>query len=106
MSEPTMIVATPDQIRALLRAAVEEVLAERAQSEREVVYLTLEQAAELVNVHERTVRKLIAKQNLPASRIGGMWRFPRHELIAWIDRQRADKLTPAPTPIRSLRKSA
>lgn len=112
MTEPTMIVATPEQLRAMLRAAVEEVLAERERNERELVYLDVAQAAELVGVHPRTLRKLIATDGLPGVRVGQLWRFPRHELIAWLERRRGAKPPakaptppPAPSPIRALRKT-
>ncbi len=49
-------------------------------------YISLEDAAEYLNVKPVTLRKWI-KQNpdLPAHQIGRLWKFKRSELDTWVD---------------------
>ena len=48
--------------------------------------LTLPQAAKLLNVTIRTLHRMIHKQELPAFKVGGQWRFPESRLTEWIER--------------------
>lgn len=56
--------------------------------------LTLQQAAELLQVSERTVHRMVKRGELPGARIGGQWRFDRESLKALV---RGD-WKPAPLP--------
>lgn len=49
-------------------------------------YISLEDAAEYLNIKPVTLRKWI-KQNmdLPAHQIGRLWKFKRSELDAWVN---------------------
>ena len=46
--------------------------------------LTLEQAAELLQVDAAEVEALAAAGELPGRRIGDAWRFPRAALLDWL----------------------
>jgi excisionase family DNA binding protein len=46
--------------------------------------LTLEQAAELLQVDPAEVAALAEAAELPGRRIGGDWRFPRAALLEWL----------------------
>lgn len=50
--------------------------------ERDV--LTLEQAAELLQVSQNTLRKLIQEGQIPARKVGREWRFSRQVLLDWV----------------------
>jgi excisionase family DNA binding protein len=63
-----VLVMTPEQVRDLVRAAVREELAAHQGPERDV--LTAEHVAEMLDVHVRTVTKLVARDGLPAHRLG------------------------------------
>lgn len=47
--------------------------------------LTLEQAAELLQVEPEDVRKLAAGGELPGRRIGSEWRFSRRAVLRWLE---------------------
>lgn len=48
-------------------------------------YISLEDAAEYLNIRAVTLRKWIKqKPNLPAHQIGRLWKFKRSELDAWV----------------------
>ena len=48
-------------------------------------YISLEKAAEYLNIKSVTLRKWIKeKQNLPAHQIGRLWKFKRSELDLWV----------------------
>lgn len=47
--------------------------------------LTLEQAAEFLQLCSKTVRRMAADEELPAKRIGREWRFSRAALLRYID---------------------
>lgn len=49
-------------------------------------YISLENAAEYLNVKSVTLRKWIKqKESLPAHQIGRLWKFKRSELDAWVN---------------------
>lgn len=48
-------------------------------------YISLEEAAEYLNIKTVTLRKWIKqKTDLPAHQIGRLWKFKRSELDAWV----------------------
>ena len=48
-------------------------------------YISLEEAAESLNIKPVTLRKWIKqKTDLPAHQIGRLWKFKRSELDAWV----------------------
>ena len=47
--------------------------------------LTTEQAAELLGVHEGTLRRWAAAGKIVAHKVGPkLWRFPREEVAKWL----------------------
>lgn len=50
--------------------------------------LTLEQAADLLHVSTRTIRRFIKAQDLPAHKIGRQWRIARRDLEEHLRRHR------------------
>lgn len=48
------------------------------------IILTLEQAAEMLQLSARTVQRLVSKGRMPGRRIGGQWRFDRDQLQEWV----------------------
>ena len=48
------------------------------------IILTLEQAAEMLQLSTRTIQRLVSKGKMPGRRIGGQWRFDRDQLRAWV----------------------
>jgi excisionase family DNA binding protein len=47
--------------------------------------LTAAEVAQLLKLNVETVYTLIAKHGLPASKIGGQWRFDEAKIRAWIE---------------------
>lgn len=81
-------VLTPDEVRELVRSVVREELAHYQDPVREV--LTTERVAEMLNVHPKTVAKLVAREGLPAHRLGREYRFNRAEVLDWLDARSAE----------------
>ena len=50
-------------------------------------FLTTEEVLTYLKVTPRTIYRLIRTGELPAVRIGRQWRFRRHDLDRWLDRQ-------------------
>lgn len=48
--------------------------------------LTVPEAAAILRISVRTVRKRIANGTIPHKRIGKCIRFSRNELLAWVER--------------------
>ncbi len=46
----------------------------------EKVYLTTEEAAELLRMHVRTVQRLIRDGEIGAFKVGGRWKIPVEEI--------------------------
>jgi excisionase family DNA binding protein len=58
--------------------------------------LTASQVAELLQLHPRTVYKLVKQGSIPGKKFGGGWRFNRNEIIGLIsatDRLATPKVT-------------
>ena len=59
------------------------------------IILTLEQAAEMLQLSARTVQRMVSKGKMPGRRIGGQWRFDRDQLREWV---RGAEVEPATEP--------
>lgn len=51
--------------------------------------LTIKEVAILLKVGDRTVYALAQQAQLPGFKVGGQWRFKRHDLEAWIEQQKS-----------------
>lgn len=51
--------------------------------------LTLPEVAQLLKVAEKTVYTMAQREQLPAFKVGGQWRFKRVDLDQWIEQQKA-----------------
>lgn len=52
--------------------------------------LTLKEVAEYLKVTDRTIYRLAGTKRIPAFKVGGIWRFSRADIDAWIRRQSAE----------------
>ena len=73
-----------ERLEAELREAFPQ-LASDANDQGKPEYLTIEQAAELLDVHQRTVRVYINEEGLPALQLPGGLRFKRSALVEWLE---------------------
>jgi excisionase family DNA binding protein len=46
--------------------------------------LTIQEVAKLLKVADKTVYSMAQRGDLPAFRVGGLWRFRRQDIDAWI----------------------
>jgi excisionase family DNA binding protein len=46
--------------------------------------LTLDEAAEVLHVSKRTVRRMVDQKEFPAFKVGGQWRVRESEVAKWI----------------------
>lgn len=76
---------TPEELSAIVGAAVEHAFESRVESE----ILTLEQAAEFLQLHPKVVVRYIAERKLPAARLGRQYRFIKRDLAVWLKTQAA-----------------
>jgi len=49
--------------------------------------LTIKDVAKYLKVNERTVYRLAASKEIPAFKVGNVWRFRKDELDQWIKQQ-------------------
>jgi excisionase family DNA binding protein len=49
--------------------------------------LTANQVANLLQIHPRTVYKLVKQGSLPGRKFGGGWRFSKNEILAMVHPQ-------------------
>lgn len=54
--------------------------------------LTVNQVAELLQVEPRTIRRNIEFGEIPAKKIGRVWRIPRGFVLAYLDAERSDEV--------------
>jgi excisionase family DNA binding protein len=57
--------------------------------------LTASQVARLLQVHPRTVYKLVKQGALPGRKFGGGWRFSKSEIMLMISPQEPERSQPA-----------
>ena len=52
---------------------------------REPIYLTVDEVAEQLRVHRRTVRRLLVARRLPGLKVGRGWRVPAQAMRELLD---------------------
>jgi len=52
---------------------------------------TVRQLAEYLSVNQRTVYRMADRGELPAFKVGDAWRFRRHDIDEWIERQQQER---------------
>ena len=70
---------------ALLNFRCVETLTEN-HLEQPLRLLTLQETAELLQVSQRTVNRMIQDKKLPAFKVGGQWRVRESQLTKWLQR--------------------
>ena len=50
-------------------------------------FLTLREAAALLQISQRTAMRMIASEELPAVKVGGQWRVSEARLAKWLERR-------------------
>lgn len=53
--------------------------------------ITITEVADYLKVTERTIYRLAGAKKIPACKVGGMWRFSRVDIEAWIKQQSIGK---------------
>jgi excisionase family DNA binding protein len=53
---------------------------------------TLREVARYLKVTERTIYRLVAKDRIPAFKVGGSWRFRQRELNEWMRQQMSHRV--------------
>ncbi len=66
--------------------------------------LTLQEAAALLRVTERTLHAWVSKGRVPAAKIGGVWRFSRSQLMERIEGKQEKAETVEETVTRTVRR--
>lgn len=51
--------------------------------------MTVRAVADLLNVDEKTIYRLVQKGALPGFKVAGAWRFQRADIQRWIDGQKS-----------------
>lgn len=49
--------------------------------------LTFNEAREFLRINKNTLHKLIKKGEIPAFRVGNLWRIDKEELIYWLKKR-------------------
>lgn len=55
--------------------------------------MTVEEVAKYLRVSRSTVYRLLRDREIPASKVGGYWRFRRHVIDTWLSRKEAVTLS-------------
>lgn len=53
--------------------------------------ITIKEVSDYLKVAEKTVYRMAAEGKIPAFKVGGSWRFRRHEVQEWLENQRNNK---------------
>jgi len=54
-------------------------------TQEEFRLLTLEAAAEILQVSKRTLMRMIQKREVPAFKVGGQWRIRESQFRKWVE---------------------
>lgn len=52
---------------------------------RDIMNLSVKDVAELLNVSEKTIYRMIRDETIPCFRVGGQWRFDRRGIASWVE---------------------
>ncbi len=52
------------------------------------MHLSVKDMAEILNVSEKTIYRMIQNETIPCFRVGGQWRFDRREVTSWLEDMR------------------
>lgn len=69
---------------AIGEQAVESAVADRAITELPEI-LDLKDVADLLRVHQKTIRLMALEGKIPAFRAGRLWRFKKTRILEWLD---------------------
>ena len=50
--------------------------------------MTIKEVAEYLKLTEKTAYRLAAERKLPGFKVGGLWRFKRSDIEAWIEEEK------------------
>lgn len=56
-----------------------------SQEQTELRFLTLAEAAIILQVSKRTILRMIQKKEVPALKVGGQWRLRESQLMRWAE---------------------
>jgi len=59
--------------------------------------LNVREAADLLSVSEKTIYRMVKGRSIPCSKIGGLWRFSKNELLSWVKDSGVSPVAPATT---------
>jgi excisionase family DNA binding protein len=54
-------------------------------------FFTVEELADLLKVHPRTIQRIIQRKEMPAVRVGRQWRFRREWVAEWIEKNTVNR---------------
>lgn len=74
----------PSAILASAMTNGDDVTEPAAKGEALPEVLTVEQAAALLQLSPKTVKRLAQRGGVPGRRVGNQWRFPRGALMDWV----------------------
>jgi PTS system nitrogen regulatory IIA component len=61
--------------------------------------LSVKDIAELLNVSDKTIYRMIQSETIPCFKVGGQWRFNKTEILSWIEDTRIYKNAIEPEPV-------
>jgi excisionase family DNA binding protein len=57
------------------------------EAQLELRLITLEEAAEVLQISKRTLLRMIQKREVPAFKVGGQWRIREVQFKEWVSRK-------------------
>ena len=51
----------------------------------ELKFLTLAEAAAILQISKRTILRMVQKKDVPALKVGGQWRLRESQLRRWVE---------------------
>ena len=84
-ARPRIAVVELDELQQLVKEALRAVLEDRHRASSADDWLDTTGVAAMLGVHARTVTTLARNGQLPAHRLGKLWRFKRSDVDAWLE---------------------
>lgn len=53
--------------------------------------MTVKELARYLKINEKTIYKLLKNGNIPASKIGGTWRFKKSIIEGWLEKEHKER---------------
>jgi excisionase family DNA binding protein len=97
-----LVHSIPSMIDLRFSVPIGQVLLEGNKDVLEDRWLSVHEIAEYLGIKRDTVYKWIDRHEMPAHKVGRLWKFRKEEIDKWVRRSSLQELVESPHPIQAI----